>query len=412
VPDSSGQWHLSDIQRLCVVVAIVAAMFLGAMAWGWGNLVLLLIAVLLLVAAGLSVFLLGLRYNGLRNTEGTAHVIMASPPPPGKIVARCDMRLLVDLPGGQTTMVKFRDQTVPLVKWPRIGMVLPIEVTPRSSRPLRIRWDRVEAHHSRPPAVVGEMAPPNEEFYADFGPGPLQTEFTGPVSPAPTYTAQYVPREPYVNSPPQRAITAARPYDPTVDEPTIPDPDPSPAYGVIARDAGEASAQAAQFEVPAARIVPQPRPAEDLPTRAIVPVEPPAGSSTATPTGPELLAMGIMLIVSDLGRSLHFYGGTLGFAVVDQTAGSAVLTNGGGRILLRQVADMSPVDRRVVHLHIPVTDVESSYQELRRKGVDFVHRPRVMSRLDRSEMWAATFRDPDGHAIALTQWRALEGRRP
>jgi catechol 2,3-dioxygenase-like lactoylglutathione lyase family enzyme len=331
------------------------------------------------------------------------------------------MRLLVDLPGGQTTMVKFRDQTVPLVKWPRIGMVLPIEVTPRSSRPLRIRWDRVEAHHSRPPAVIGEMSPPSDPYYPDYGQGPLQTEFTGPVSPAPTYTAQYVPREPYVNSPPQRAITAARPYDPTVDEPTIPDPDPATAYGVIARDAGEASAQAAEFEVPAARIVPQPRPAEDLPTRPgvpavvpdvvpdVVPVDSPTSSGMAS--GPELRAMGIMLIVSDLGRSLHFYGHTLGFAVVDQTAGSAVLTNGGGRILLRQVADMSPVDRRVVHLHIPVADVEASYQELRTKGVEFVHRPRVMSRLDRSEMWAATFRDPDGHAIALTQWRALDGRR-
>jgi catechol 2,3-dioxygenase-like lactoylglutathione lyase family enzyme len=115
--------------------------------------------------------------------------------------------------------------------------------------------------------------------------------------------------------------------------------------------------------------------------------------------------MGIMLLVSDLTRSLDFYQDTLGFEIVDRTAGGAVLSYGGGRLLLRHQADMSPVDRRVVHLHIEVSDVDVAYQELLDKGIEFVHKPRVLSRGDRLELWAARFRDPDGHGIALTQWR-------
>ncbi len=116
-------------------------------------------------------------------------------------------------------------------------------------------------------------------------------------------------------------------------------------------------------------------------------------------------AMGIMLIVSNLDRSVSFYRNVLDFALVDQNAGSAVLAYGGGRVLLRRVADMSPVDRRVVHLHVNVPDVDSAHARLKTKGVEFVRRPAVVNRGERLELWAATFRDPDGHAIALTQWR-------
>jgi catechol 2,3-dioxygenase-like lactoylglutathione lyase family enzyme len=115
--------------------------------------------------------------------------------------------------------------------------------------------------------------------------------------------------------------------------------------------------------------------------------------------------MGIMLIVSNLDRSLDFYRDRVGARVVDRSPGAALLAYGAGRILLRQVTDMSPVDRRVVHVHIQVPDVVAAHQALRDRGVEFVHRPRVTSRGDRVELWAATFRDPDGHSIALTQWR-------
>ena len=79
--------------------------------------------------------------------------------------------------------------------------------------------------------------------------------------------------------------------------------------------------------------------------------------------------MGAMLVVSDLARSVRFYRDLVGFAVVDRRPTRRCSSYGGGRVLLRQLADMSPVDRRVVHLHISVSDVEAAYRELRGKGV-------------------------------------------
>jgi catechol 2,3-dioxygenase-like lactoylglutathione lyase family enzyme len=104
--------------------------------------------------------------------------------------------------------------------------------------------------------------------------------------------------------------------------------------------------------------------------------------------------------------SLHFYRDLLGLQAVDVTDRTAELAFGGSRLLLCLVADMSPVNRRVEHLHLDVPDVEAAYHQLRAKGVEFPYAPRVITtRADGSELLAATFRDPDGHAVALTQWR-------
>ncbi|MEV0133905.1 VOC family protein [Dactylosporangium sp. NPDC050688] len=112
----------------------------------------------------------------------------------------------------------------------------------------------------------------------------------------------------------------------------------------------------------------------------------------------------ITLIVSDLERSRRFYRDTLGLTELDSGPAAVVLATGDARVVLRRVADMPPVDRRVVHLNLEVPDVYEAYERLREQGVDFVHRPRVVPQGEQLELCSATFRDPDGHAIALTKW--------
>jgi len=134
----------------------------------------------------------------------------------------------------------------------------------------------------------------------------------------------------------------------------------------------------------------------------------PARFLAAPQAGPSPLGavggVSVTLIVSDLARSITFYRDTLGLAEVETGKGAAVLASGDARILLKRVQDMTRVDRRVVHLNFEVPDVQAAYEELRAKGVEFVHKPRVVSHGEQYELWAATFRDPDGHAIALTRW--------
>lgn len=359
------QWKLTDVQRFVVVIACVVAFFLSALALGAERLAPFLVALLLVISTGVGVFLLGLRYAGRGFTEGSAHVIRVQPRPVGMVVARCDMEVVIDAPGLPATPTKHREQSVPVIKWPRPGMILPIEIPPRNYRQFRVRWDLVAPHHVR-----GVEPPPSRDTFIpdEFDVGTFDDTLG------------------FVTEPP--AAFERRPSTRPVRPPVDVDPDDLPAREDLLAPGGRVAPALTAPELPLTqRSIPRPRTAE------------------ADGPGPQH-GVGLMLFVADLERSLAFYRDLLEFTVVDSDPGSAVLSYGGGRVVLRRVLDMSPVDRRLVHLHLEVPDVDEAFRELRDKGVEFVHKPRVMSRGDRLELWAATFRDPDGHAIALTQWRA------
>ncbi|MEU7803789.1 VOC family protein [Micromonospora arborensis] len=128
------------------------------------------------------------------------------------------------------------------------------------------------------------------------------------------------------------------------------------------------------------------------------------GGAAADPAGP-ISGVGLTLLVTDLARSLGFYRDVLGFTEVDQGAGNAVLAFGTTRLVLREVTGAAPISRRLVHVNLEVNDIEAAYERLRESGVRFTYAPRVVNRGTKLEVWAAAFRDPDGHGIALTQWR-------
>ncbi|WP_204295110.1 VOC family protein, partial [Actinoplanes campanulatus] len=117
--------------------------------------------------------------------------------------------------------------------------------------------------------------------------------------------------------------------------------------------------------------------------------------------------VGITILVTDLARSTDFYRDVLGFHEIDNGDGSAVLASGDTRLVLRTVHNLSSDAGRLIYLNLEVGDIEAVHAELREKGVKFVHSPRPVNRGDRLELWSATFRDPDNHNIAITQWRAI-----
>ncbi|WBB54588.1 VOC family protein [Verrucosispora sp. WMMD573] len=141
--------------------------------------------------------------------------------------------------------------------------------------------------------------------------------------------------------------------------------------------------------------------AEDL-DEAIFGFDPDAADPAAPISG-----VGITLLVTELSRSLEFYRDRLGFTEVDRGAANAVLSSGATRLVLREVTGAQPISRRLVHVNLDVDDIQSAYERLRESGVRFTYPPRVVNRGSKLEVWAAAFRDPDGHGIALTQWREL-----
>ena len=116
--------------------------------------------------------------------------------------------------------------------------------------------------------------------------------------------------------------------------------------------------------------------------------------------------IGLTVLVTDLQRSVEFYRDTLGFHEIDGGDSNAILASGDTRIVLREIPEVSPITRRLVHLNLEVGDVIAVYENLRAKGVKFTYAPRAVNRGAKLELWAAAFRDPDGHGIALTQWRS------
>ena len=115
--------------------------------------------------------------------------------------------------------------------------------------------------------------------------------------------------------------------------------------------------------------------------------------------------VGLTVLVTGLERSVRFYRDVLGFFEIDRGDGNAVLASGDTRLVLRTVTDLTAAGR-LVYLNLEVGDIEAVYRELSSKGVAFQHEPMVVNHGDKLELWSATFYDPDGHNIAITQWRA------
>jgi len=106
----------------------------------------------------------------------------------------------------------------------------------------------------------------------------------------------------------------------------------------------------------------------------------------------------IMLGVRDLEKSVSFYRDRLGINVRQRIPGFAFLDSGALTIVLSEplAKNVSPL-AGATEVIFSVNDVRASYEALKNQGLDFSQEPRNVS----GPMWAANFRDPDGHLLTL-----------
>lgn len=111
--------------------------------------------------------------------------------------------------------------------------------------------------------------------------------------------------------------------------------------------------------------------------------------------------------VSDMDRSIRFYGEVLGLSLVDRRKISdvtelAFLSTGGQTELELICKEGDPVpqhDGMVNHFALTVTDMEAAAEQLRRHGVAFTpEKPNFIPALN---AWNLFFRGPDGERIEL-----------
>lgn len=114
------------------------------------------------------------------------------------------------------------------------------------------------------------------------------------------------------------------------------------------------------------------------------------------------------LVVADIERSVEFYTGLLGLVELDRSADAVLLEAGFGRVLLVRRRDDAPDSHSpLMHLALEVSDVDNAYLQLQDRGVVFSHGPRAAITGGTYEVVAASFSDPDGHGLAITEIREL-----
>jgi catechol 2,3-dioxygenase-like lactoylglutathione lyase family enzyme len=106
----------------------------------------------------------------------------------------------------------------------------------------------------------------------------------------------------------------------------------------------------------------------------------------------------IMLGVADMERSVPFYRDSLGLELSAQHGGFAFF-NADGVTLALSTGLMKAVGQApgAVEVVFSVEHVRVAYEELQRRGILFLNQPRPVA----GPMWAADFRDPDGHILSV-----------
>jgi catechol 2,3-dioxygenase-like lactoylglutathione lyase family enzyme len=112
--------------------------------------------------------------------------------------------------------------------------------------------------------------------------------------------------------------------------------------------------------------------------------------------------------VSDLQASIDFWCETVGLELSMSAGAFAFLDGGGVNLVLNQV-DEVPQDGSLTEIVFESDDVRSTYGDLVERGVPFEVELRPVTSDGERELWAAHFRDPDGHLASVTGWvgRAL-----
>ncbi len=117
----------------------------------------------------------------------------------------------------------------------------------------------------------------------------------------------------------------------------------------------------------------------------------------------------VILRVTDLEHSVGFYRDAIGLDVLSVSEEFAFLDAGSIRLALHR-ADDPRVAESLTEIVLEVDDIETTHRTLLDRGVAFRTAPREVTRSGSRSLYAADFRDPDGHLWSLTGW--LDAPKP
>ena len=115
----------------------------------------------------------------------------------------------------------------------------------------------------------------------------------------------------------------------------------------------------------------------------------------------------IALHVSDVEKSVEFYGGLLGMVKIFDAPNLAFFDNGGVRLMLSSM-DESSVESDHPHetssssvIYYRVGDVQAAHKRFTSAGVLFQDEPHIVHSSENYELWMSFFKEPDGNQLAI-----------
>ena len=407
---------IAPVRKLVAAVLGTLAVFVMLFGAGMQSWAIVAVGLAVLVLAISMVLVNTIRGGARAWVAGTAHVMTATEPPASSTYGRCELQIVIDAPGLPAASIKVRESRVPVAKWPIPGVTLPIMVAVDDLRHVRILWDEALTH-AEAAAVMdpepGYLPEVDDILFDDDEPPWSRRGQDEPVTADMTDDLDGIRDEPVVmrhSAPGGPIVLEGQVVEPsTTTEPrSVPLPRRARSkHNDNGGNGGNGNGAATAVVEPAPNddesIEPEPLEADqdddlaDLIATAYPSAHPgPSGS---------IHGVGVTVLVTDLARSIEFYRDMLGFYEIDGGDGNAVLASGDTRLVLRVINELSPAGPRTVHLNLEVGDVKATHDELKAKGVKFTYGPRAVNKGAKLELWAAAFKDPDGHGIAITQWR-------
>lgn len=137
----------------------------------------------------------------------------------------------------------------------------------------------------------------------------------------------------------------------------------------------------------------------------------PLRSAAQTPASAHgFRASRVILRVSDLGKSIAFYRDQIGLRLQMTTGEFAIFDADGVAVMLASVAK-TPSEKSaglaaLTEVVLDCPDILGAYAAMQTRGVTFRVAPRAVTTDGTRDLYAADFRDPDGHILSITGWIA------
>lgn len=108
----------------------------------------------------------------------------------------------------------------------------------------------------------------------------------------------------------------------------------------------------------------------------------------------------IAIVVKDVERATEFYRDVLGMRFLFAYPGLAFFDCDGTRLMLSR-PEKKEFDHPSSILYFRVDDIQSAYQTLRSRKVEFEDEPHVVARMPDHDLWMCFFRDRDDNIFGL-----------